>query len=129
MTEEPSEPPMATNTAEAAASDFIVPGSISQAAIDAYVRQALAADPVRVDWRRLHEWSELDASELTVPTLLIQGEHDPIASTEAHAAFFSEVASPDREWVVVPGGDHAAFLETPRPYFLRALVGFLERPR
>jgi pimeloyl-ACP methyl ester carboxylesterase len=120
---------MATNTAEAAASDFIIPGSISQAAIDRYVEAALEADPVRVDWRRLHEWSELDAASVTVPTLLIQGEQDPIASTEAHASFFSEVDAADREWVVVPGGDHAAFLETPRPYFLQALVSFMERPR
>ncbi len=37
------------NTAEAAASDFITPGSISQKAIDAYVAQSLEADPVRVD--------------------------------------------------------------------------------
>ncbi len=129
VAEDPADPPMATNTAEAAASDFIIPGSISQAAIDRYVEAALEADPVRVDWRRLHEWSELDAASVTVPTLLIQGEQDPIASTEAHASFFSEVDAADREWVVVPGGDHAAFLETPRPYFLQALVSFMERPR
>ena len=39
-------PQRLTNTAEAAASDFITPGSISQRAIDAYVEAALASDPV-----------------------------------------------------------------------------------
>ena len=129
VTEDAGDPPMTPTTAEAAASDFIVPGSISQAAIDEYVRVALEADPVRVDWRRLHEWNELDPAKVTVPTLLIQGEHDPFARTEAHALFFSQLATADRDWVVVPGGDHAAFLETPRPYFLQALVSFVERPR
>ena len=42
---------------------------------------------------------------------------------------FSLLGTADREWVVVPGGDHAAFLETPRAYFLQAMVSFLERPR
>jgi pimeloyl-ACP methyl ester carboxylesterase len=127
--EDPAEPPRVTNTAEAAASDFIIPGSISQAAIDRYVEVALEADPVRVDWGRLHEWSELDPAKVTVPTLLIQGEHDPIAPTEAQAPFFAGLGTGDREWVTVPGGDHAAFMETPRAYFLDAMVGFLERPR
>ena len=126
---DPAEPPRQTNTAANAASDFIVPGSISQHAIDAYVEQALAADPVRVDWRRGHEWNELDPAEVTVPTLLIQGEHDPLAPTENQAAFFSRLGTPDREWVTVKGGDHAAFLESPRAYFIDALVGFMERRR
>lgn len=127
--EDPASPPARTNTAEAAASDFITPGSISQRAIDAYVEQALAADPVRVDWRRLHEWNALDPARVTVPTLLLQGEFDPLAPTENQAAFFSRLGASDREWVVVPGGDHAAFLETPRAYFIDALIGFLERSR
>ena len=33
----------------------------------------------------------------------------------------------DKSWVVLPGGDHAAFLETPRPYFLSTLESFLLR--
>jgi pimeloyl-ACP methyl ester carboxylesterase len=127
---EDSDPPArATNTAEAAASDFVTPGSISQLAIDAYVAAALASDPVRVDWRRLHEWNELDPEQVAVPTLLLQGERDPYAPTAAQAALFSRLGSPDREWVVIPGGDHAAFLETPRAYFVDALVAFLGRSR
>jgi len=127
--DDPGEPPRRANTAEAAASDFITPGSISRRAIDAYVEQSLAADPVRVDWRRMHQWNELEPERVTVPTLLIQGEHDPLAPTENQAALFTRLGTADRQWVVVPGGDHAAFLETPRAYFIDALVGFLERER
>lgn len=127
--EDPDEAPRQTNTARNAASDFVVPGSISQAAIDAYVEQALAADPVRVDWRRGHEWNELDPEKVTVPLLLIQGEHDPLALTENQATFFSRLGTADRQWVTVPGGDHAAFLESPRSFFIDALVGFMGRSR
>ena len=67
------------NTAQAAASDFIVPGSISQRAIDGYVKAALSADPARVHWRREHEFLQINPSQIDIPVLLIQGQHDPIA--------------------------------------------------
>jgi alpha-beta hydrolase superfamily lysophospholipase len=126
--EEPTgDPPRQPTTAEGAASDFVTPGSISRQAIDAYVEAALAADPVRTDWTRSHEWNELDPARVTVPTLLIDGEHDPLTSAEALTALFDGLGTADRAWVVVPGGDHAAFLERPRPYFLAALEAFLLR--
>jgi hypothetical protein len=52
----------------AAASDFIVPGSISQHAIDSYVAAALKADPIRVDWNQQHQWNALDGEALAVTT-------------------------------------------------------------
>lgn len=129
LQEEGGEPLRLANTAEAAASDFIVEGAISQLAIDTYVAAALAADSIKVDWRGSAEWEQLDPARVTVPTLLLQGEFDPLAPTDAQAAFFAAAGSPDRQWVIVPGGDHAAFLETPRAYFLDALVNFMRRPR
>jgi len=125
----PGEPPRIPTTAEAAASDFIIPGSISQAAIDEYVRHSLEADPVRVDWRNLGEWQELDPAEVKVPTLLLQGEKDPLAPTARQAAFFSRLGTADRSWVTIAGGDHAAHLESPRAAFIHAMVSFLKRPR
>ncbi|MFH1763737.1 MAG: hypothetical protein ABIF09_06045 [Gemmatimonadota bacterium] len=43
------DPPRIRTTASAATSDFLIPGSISQRAIDEYVRHSFEADPVRVD--------------------------------------------------------------------------------
>lgn len=120
-------PPMAPTTAEAAASDFITPGSISDRAVEAYVAAALEADPVRTDWTRGHEWNELRPEAVTLPTLVLQGEHDPLSPSASLALLFGGLGSADKAWVVVPGGDHAAFLETPRPYFLAALESFLLR--
>ena len=123
----PDEPPRTSTTAQAAASDFITPGTISDAAIAAFVDSALAADPVRVDWRGLAQWRALSAPAVTVPTLLLEAEFDPLALDDVHADFFANLATNDKAWVVIPGGDHAAFMETPRGYFLRSIDSFVFR--
>jgi len=115
------------NTAKNAASDFIVPGSISQKAIDTYVKMALESDPVRVDWKNVQEYNTLDPTLITTPTLLIQGELDPIAPTAVQAKLFTRLKTADKSWVVIAGGDHAAFMESPRKHFISSFVGFLTR--
>ena len=120
------EPLRETNTAKAAASDFITPGSISQKAVDAYVAQALAADPVRVDVRAMDQYNALDASLIHVPTLVMAGEFDPLAPPEREAKLFVRLGTGHKQYVSVPGGDHAALLEKPRAYFIHGLVCFLE---
>lgn len=122
----PAEPLREINTAAAAASDFIVPGSISQRAIDAYVEQALAADPVRVDVLHPEQYNALDPELIKVPTLVIHGEFDPLTPIDQQAALFTRLGTAHKQWIVVPGGDHAAFLEAPRDYFLYSLGAFLE---
>lgn len=115
------------NTAEAASSDFITPGSISQKAIDTYVEMALKADPVKVDWRRMNEFHQIDPSVISVPVLLLQGEFDPIAPPDVQAKLFTRLKTGNKSWIVVAGGDHAAFMETPRDYFIQSLANFLDQ--
>ncbi|NQV87703.1 MAG: alpha/beta hydrolase [Woeseiaceae bacterium] len=114
------------NTAEAAASDFITPGSISRKAVDAYVAAALAADPVRVDIRHLDEYNVLDGAKITVPTLVIAGEFDPLAEPDNQARLFVSLATGHKQYVSIPGSDHAALLERPRDYFIHEIVAFLQ---
>jgi alpha-beta hydrolase superfamily lysophospholipase len=121
-------PPREKTTAKAAASDFIAPNAMSKKAVAAYVAAALKADPVRTDWRRLEQFNAIDPAKVTTPTLLIQGELDPIAPTETQAAFFSRLGTADRAWVVMAGGDHASLIENMQPAFVAAVVSFLERP-
>lgn len=121
-----SSPEERANTAEAAASDFIVPGSISENAIAVYVQAALAADPIRADWNQLQQWNALDGAALKVPTHILQGEFDPLANTDAHARFFVKIANPNKQWTVLAGGDHAALLETPRARLIKASIDFIE---
>jgi pimeloyl-ACP methyl ester carboxylesterase len=124
---EPQAPARAPTTAKAAAEDFITPGSISQRAIDAYVKAAVAADPVRVDWRHDTEWNALSPEAVHVPTLLIHAEHDPQAQPAAQARLFTRLGTTDRQWVEIPGGDHAALLENTAPRMITAIRAFLER--
>jgi pimeloyl-ACP methyl ester carboxylesterase len=124
-------PPRVTTTAKAAAEDFISPAATDSAVVREYVRAALAADPVRVDWNHIDQWNALDPAAVHVPTLEIMGERDPVStqSPGGEAAFFGRLATPDREFVVLPGVDHAAFLESARARFVEAVVDFLTRPR
>ncbi len=123
-----AKPAHAKTTAKAAASDFIAPGAISKKAVDVYVAAALKADPVRTDWHHLEQWNGIDPKKIMVPTLLIQGELDPIAPTATQAAFFSRLGTADREWVVMAGGDHASLMEDMQPAFVAAMIHFIERP-
>lgn len=116
-------------TAKAAAEDFIVDGAISKAGIDAFVAQALAADPVRMDWRGGDQWNALAPEQVTVPTLVMHGERDPYAPENNQAKLFLRLGAADRAWVVLPGCDHAAHLERCGPRFVHAVVQFVRRPR
>ena len=120
-------PPRQANTARAARSDFLLPDAISERAIEAFVEAALAADPVRVDWRRLDQWQALDAATVRVPTLLLEAYHDPLALDDVHQELFGRLDTDDKTWVVIPGGDHAAFMERPRTHFLRHMHTFMQR--
>ncbi len=124
-----AKPARRTNTAEAAASDFITPEVISPAAIKAYVDLSLKFDPVRVDWRDQDQLHALSPEALNVPTLLIHGARDPYAGLKAQAKLFRRIKHPDRAWVVIPGGDHAAHLEDTMNRFVDAVLDFVERPR
>ncbi len=81
----PAEPARETNTRERAVSDFISPNVTPQDVIEAYVVAALAADPVRVDWRNPEEFAELDPAKVVTPTLVLQGERDPLAPIDAQS--------------------------------------------
>lgn len=124
----PAEPARQANTREAAASDFISPKVTPQDVIEAYVVAALAADPVRVDWRKPEEFGELSPERVVTPTLVLQGERDPYTPVDAQSRLFTRLGTPDRQWVVLPGADHAALVEDLHPAFIAAIVAFVARP-
>jgi len=67
-----------------------------------------------------------DGEQLALPTLLLQAEFDPLADTDAHARFFAKIANPNKQWIVLAGGDHAALLETPRAKLIKSTIDFIE---
>jgi alpha-beta hydrolase superfamily lysophospholipase len=60
--------------------------------------------------------------------LVIQAELDPYTQPAAQARLFTRLGTSDRQWIVVPGGDHAALLEDTAPRMIAAIRAFVERP-
>jgi pimeloyl-ACP methyl ester carboxylesterase len=121
--------PKVANTAEAAGSDFITPAVIDARVKEAYIRQSLVADPYYSEWWHRDQYNALDPAAVHVPTLLLEGEFDPIAPTKWNAAFFTRLGTAQREWVVIAGADHAAILESTQDEVLAATDGFVGRMR
>lgn len=126
---DPATPKRAVNTKAAAASDFITPGSVSQAVIDGFVAAALKADPVRADWRGGAEYDVIRFAELRAPVLVIHGERDPVTDHACMAGRFTELTGVDRRWQMLTGADHAAHLERSSGRFVAAVLDFIGAPR
>ena len=128
---EPAAPPVMQRrrtTAAGAGEDFITPESTPRGVKEAYVRAAVAADPVRTDWRDEGTFMTMKPDSLRVPTLLIAGERDPYATAAHLNGFIARMSGVDRALVVLARTDHAAHLEK-QPLFVSSLLGFLERDR
>ena len=123
----PEKPAYEKTTRADALSDFISPAVTSPNVRNAFAAQALAADPVRVDWIRESEFNALSPARLTIPTLILHGSKDPGVPGEAAARFFEKIAAPRRQWTLLPGGDHAAQLEDTHAAFVSAVVEFITR--
>jgi pimeloyl-ACP methyl ester carboxylesterase len=122
-----AEAPARHRTTEAeAAADFISPAVTPPGVKDAYVRAATTMDSIRVDWTQEAQFAAIDPTLVRTPTLLLDGERDPVANAANHPAFFSHLGTADRWWVVLPGADHVAHLER-QGAFVNALVAFMER--
>jgi pimeloyl-ACP methyl ester carboxylesterase len=119
-------PPRRRTTPQAAGEDFITPAATLPGVKEAYVSAATSMDSIRVDWRDEQQFEALDPRQLRTPTLLLDGERDPYANAAAHPVFFSRLGTADRWWVVLPGVDHVAHLES-QDAFVNAVASFVER--
>ena len=129
VVEPPAKPSAERTTPAMAASDFVLPAAAPKAVVDAYVRQALAADPVRSDWRLFHEFNAHDPSKVRVPTLVIHGAADPQATVEKDMKLLSRLATEDKSLVVLPRSSHVAHVENSQAAWVDAIVAFIERHR
>ena len=122
------QPPRLRTTAEAAASDFVVAGAAPAAVREAYVAQALAADPVRTDWRAATEFRYVP-EQVRVPVLLLRGARDPLATQEENDHLYLRLGTEDRSWVTLPAADHVAHVEDTHAAWVQSVVDFLKRAR
>jgi pimeloyl-ACP methyl ester carboxylesterase len=125
----PAQPARERNTRAAAVADFISPDVAPRAVIEAFVEQALKADPVLADLRNDSEFNMLNPVQVTVPTLVLFGSRDPGVLHADAGKFFARLTTPDKQLTALPGGGHAAQLENTHDAWIAAVVGFLARPR
>ena len=119
---------MDKNTPDAAASDFISPNVTPPAVVQAFVQQAMRADPILADLKNDSEFNVFKPAKMTTPTLVLFGDRDPGVVLDDAGKFFARLASPDKQMVVLPGGDHAAQIEDTHDAWIAAVVNFLNRP-
>ena len=124
----PDKPLMVRNTADDAKSDFVSPKVTPSAVVQAFVAQALRADPTTADLKNDEEFNLLKPERVSVPTLVLFGERDSGIPAADAGKFFARLATPDKEMVMLPGADHAAQLEDTHDAWIAAVVNFLTRP-
>ena len=127
--ESPAKPLMEKNTAAAAASDFISPKITPREVIQAFVDQALKADPILADLKNDGEFNAFKPAQLHVPTLVMYGSEDPGVSDDDAGKMFGKIAARDKQMIVLPMSDHAAHVEDTHDAWIAAILNFITRPQ
>jgi alpha-beta hydrolase superfamily lysophospholipase len=126
-TDPPARPARLPNSSDSAASDFITRDAYTGPTLTAFVRTALKADPVLVDWRDESQFNAFRPQQMLVPALLVHGDRDPQAPLAVEVKLFTRFGTTDKAWVVLPGADHAAHLEKSQVQLVRTIVWFIRR--
>ncbi len=122
-------PPARPNTAAQAAEDFVSPAVTSPQLIRDFVAAALSTDPIRADVCCDVQFQAIRPEAIRVPTLMLYGARDPAFKPAVAGAFFARLGTPERRWIIVGRGDHAAHLEDTAPEVAAALLDFLGATR
>lgn len=70
----------------------------------------------------------VDPERITVPTLMLRGEHDGIATLDDLLAFFGRLKTSSKEFVILQAVSHATFLSKNHMFAYHVLHSFLTRP-
>jgi pimeloyl-ACP methyl ester carboxylesterase len=70
----------------------------------------------------------VDPARLTVPTLVMRGQYDGIASLEDLLDFFARLPNPDKQFAVMPGIAHASFHQKNHRIAYHVLHAFFSQP-
>jgi pimeloyl-ACP methyl ester carboxylesterase len=70
----------------------------------------------------------VDPKRLRVPTLIMRGQYDGIASFDDLLAFFAQLPNPDKQFSVMPGIAHSSFQEKNHLVAYEILLAFFSRP-
>ena len=70
----------------------------------------------------------IDPAKITVPTLIMRGQWDGIASIDDLLAFFKLLPNPDKQFTVMPGISHASFQQKNYRLAYHVLASFFSQP-
>jgi pimeloyl-ACP methyl ester carboxylesterase len=87
------------------------PGTSDLSVVDAFADAVLALDdsvPTGTYIDMSANLPVLDPERIAVPTLIMRGQWDGIASFEDLAAFFAKLPNPDKQFAVMPGIAHSS---------------------
>jgi pimeloyl-ACP methyl ester carboxylesterase len=69
-----------------------------------------------------------DPEKITVPTLIMRGQYDGIASLQDLLKFFEKLPNPDKQFAVMPGIAHASFHQKNHAICYHILASFFAQP-
>jgi pimeloyl-ACP methyl ester carboxylesterase len=107
------------------------PGTADEATIEAFATAILALDDSVPTGTYVDMCSKLplnDPAKLGVPTLIMRGEYDGIASMEDLLAFFARLPHPDKQFAVMAGISHASFQQKNYLMVYHILHSFFSQP-
>ena len=70
----------------------------------------------------------IDATKITVPTMLIHGQYDDVADLPGLLPFFMALPNPDKRYTVIPQGGHMLHLQQGHARFQRAVADWFLAP-
>jgi pimeloyl-ACP methyl ester carboxylesterase len=107
------------------------PGTAEDTVIEAFAEAITALDDSVPTGTYVDMCSKLPAvnpEKITVPTLIMRGQWDGIASMEDLLAFFVRLQNPDKQFTVLPGISHASFQQKNYLLVYHILASFFSQP-
>ena len=107
------------------------PGTAEDAIIEAFADAILTLDQSVPTGTYVDMCANLpvcDPAKITVPTLIMRGEYDGIASFGDLLRFFEKLPNPDKQFAVMPGIAHASFQQKNYAICYHILLSFFSQP-
>ena len=107
------------------------PGTADDATIEAFADAILALDdsvPTGTYVDMCAKLPVVDPERITVPTVIMRGEYDGIASVEDLMEFFARLPNPDKQFAVMPGIAHASIQQKNYRIVYHILHNFFSQP-
>jgi pimeloyl-ACP methyl ester carboxylesterase len=107
------------------------PGTAEDRVIEAFADAILALDDSVPTGTYVDMCSKLpvvDPTKITVPTLIMRGQWDGIASVDDLLKFFEKLPNPDKQFTVMPGISHASFQQKNYMLVYHILGSFFTQP-